>query len=336
MLARSDQLECFRSNYLNLFILPTEACNFRCTYCYETFEHKKMSRRVVNGIKALIDRRGGELDELEISWFGGEPLTAFDIVSDISQHAVATARSLGFRFRSNITTNGYLLDQQRFSRCLENGITFFQISLDGPPNEHNASRQLASGAGTFDRIWANLLAMKQVPGDCTILLRLHYTYENYMAVGHFARTIGEALGDDPRFGYYFRHIARLGGSNDESIKQMSSQERKHIEAQLWQASGLPRTEDSAVDQDYICYAAKGNSLVVRSTGRLAKCTVALNDSFNDIGSIKEDGDIAVDQERFRRWIRPVLEANWDVVGCPLYWVTQQAKLDQADHSAAAV
>jgi sulfatase maturation enzyme AslB (radical SAM superfamily) len=76
---RAKQLRCFRSNFLNLIILPTEACNFRCTYCYETFEHKKMKKEVVNGIKALIGRRGPELNKLEIAWFGGEPLLAFDV-----------------------------------------------------------------------------------------------------------------------------------------------------------------------------------------------------------------------------------------------------------------
>src|SRR5436853_5308192 len=55
MISQLEQLRHFRSNYLDLIILPTEACNFRCTYCYETFENKKMPRPVVTGIKSLID-----------------------------------------------------------------------------------------------------------------------------------------------------------------------------------------------------------------------------------------------------------------------------------------
>jgi uncharacterized protein len=333
MLARSDQLQAFRSDYLNLIILPTEACNFRCTYCYETFENKKMSRRVVTGIKSLIDRRGTELDELEISWFGGEPLLAFDVVTDICKHAIGAAKAGGFNFSSNMTTNGYFLDRQCFLSCLANGIGSFQISLDGGPNDHNTSRKLASGAGTFDRIWANLLAMKEVPGEFTILLRLHYTYENFMSVGRFARRIGEALGGDTRFHCFFRNIARLGGANDESIKLFSENDRKEIEAYLWQTSGLHQTPDPAPAEHYVCYAAKGNSLVVRSTGRLAKCTVALESDFNDIGSIKEDGDIWVDQAKFRRWITPVLEGHWEEVACPLSWVAQRAEHDGASSTA---
>src|SRR5215510_6961132 len=114
----SVRSRCFHPNLLNLIIMPTEACNFRCTYCYETFEHKKMHGSVVTGIKRLIERRGGELRELQIGWFGGEPLLAFDVVTEICQHAIDVANLNGFEFSSDMTTNGYLLDQDRFSRCL--------------------------------------------------------------------------------------------------------------------------------------------------------------------------------------------------------------------------
>src|SRR6266571_4798031 len=180
MAAESVRLESFRANLLNLIIMPTEACNFRCTYCYETFEHKKMHPSVVTGIKSLIDRRGGDLDELQISWFGGEPLLAFGVITDICTHAINVAKFNGFDFSSSMTTNGYFLDRKRFSSCLENGIRSFQISLDGDEHVHNASRKLMSGAGTFDRIWANVMAIKELSADFIILLRLHYTYENFL------------------------------------------------------------------------------------------------------------------------------------------------------------
>lgn len=326
MISQSEQLRHFRSNYLNLILLPTESCNFRCTYCYETFEHKKMPRHVVTGIKSLIDQRGDDLDELEISWFGGEPLLALDVVTEISRHALDVAKAEGFTFRSGMTTNGYFLNQERFSQCLDHKIDFFQISLDGNPDDHNASRKLASGEGTFDRIWSNLTAMKDSSAEFVALLRLHYTMENFISVGQFARRVRDVFGDDRRFRYFFRHIARLGGPNDESISIVSDQDQKEIEAHLWDASGLSRPPDE--DESYVCYAAKGNSLVIRSTGRLAKCTVALNDRCNDIGWISEEGEIRVDQKKYQRWIAPLVEADWDNVACPLPSVVQ-AELEGA-------
>src|SRR5260370_10138682 len=142
-----------------------------------------MPPSVVTGIKSLIDRRGEDLDKLEISWFGGEPLLALDVISEINKNALDVAKTEGFTFRSGMTTNGYFLDQDRFRQCLDHKIDFFQISLDGNPDDHNASRKLASGGGTFDRIWSNLIAMKGTRAEFVVMLRLHYTMQNFISVG---------------------------------------------------------------------------------------------------------------------------------------------------------
>src|SRR5262245_20489732 len=76
----------FDSRYLNLILLPTERCNFRCTYCYENFEVGRMDHSVVSAVKSLIYRRVPDLQTLDISWFGGEPLLAKDIIYDISSY----------------------------------------------------------------------------------------------------------------------------------------------------------------------------------------------------------------------------------------------------------
>ena len=169
--------------------------------------------------------------------------------------------------------------------------------------------------------------MKATRAEFVVMLRLHYTMQNFISVGQFARRIRDVFGDDSRFRYFFHHIARLGGPNDESITIVSEQDQKQIEAHLWDASGL--SPPLATTESYVCYAAKGNSLVIRSTGRLAKCTVALNDSCNDIGRISENGEICVDQKKYQRWIAPLVESDWENVSCPLPLVAQQAELDGA-------
>ena len=62
-----------RADRLQLILLPTEQCNFRCTYCYEDFAIGRMTPEVVSGVKNLIDRRADGLSHLQLSWFGGEP-----------------------------------------------------------------------------------------------------------------------------------------------------------------------------------------------------------------------------------------------------------------------
>src|SRR5215211_2329775 len=78
----------FLNESLHLIVLPTEQCNFRCTYCYEDFSIGRMSSEVIQGVKRLIDRRLPSLKSLSVSWFGGEPLLGRAIVEDISEHIV--------------------------------------------------------------------------------------------------------------------------------------------------------------------------------------------------------------------------------------------------------
>jgi uncharacterized protein len=67
-------LKHVRSDVLQLIILPTEQCNFRCVYCYELFDYGLIRQEVVEWIKNLLIARKSSLKYLSVSWFGGEPL----------------------------------------------------------------------------------------------------------------------------------------------------------------------------------------------------------------------------------------------------------------------
>ena len=111
----------FRSDSLHLIILPTERCNFRCTYCYEDFSIGRMSRETVLAVKRLIDRRLDDLHSLSVSWFGGEPMLARGIVEDISEHIVRAVaeRPNQIHYLADMTTNGYLLDSSNIKRLAD-------------------------------------------------------------------------------------------------------------------------------------------------------------------------------------------------------------------------
>ena len=89
----------FNTRRLELILLPTEKCNFRCRYCYEDFKIGKMTSRVVNAVKSLLHNRVSTLDRLDIGWFGGEPLLASEIVRDIQSHALSCVTNIAFRLK---------------------------------------------------------------------------------------------------------------------------------------------------------------------------------------------------------------------------------------------
>jgi uncharacterized protein len=304
---------------LHLILLPTEACNFRCVYCYETFEYHRMEDWVVRGVRNLINRRAGGLHSLTLSWFGGEPLLALGIIDEILVHAKSAAGSGGrLRLRSDITTNGYLLTAPTFSRLVDLGVTEYQISLDGPKHLHDRKRVMAGGRGTFDRIWANLRSMQATRLEFKVIVRIHVDRENAPGLPGFLRDCAEAFGGDSRFEVFLRPLGRFGGANDHLLQILDDEEADRVIGDLkTEASrlGIPQF-DTERDGD-VCYAARANSFVVRANGRLNKCTLALESPANQIGRIREDGSMLIENRLMAGWLRGHFTGNQEELSCPM-------------------
>ncbi|WP_461672529.1 radical SAM protein [Priestia megaterium] len=301
-----------------LIIMPTEQCNFRCTYCYEDFSIGRMSKEIINGIKILIDKRIENLKLLHISWFGGEPLVAKDIVLNISEHAYRKAKEHGVLFQGSMTTNGYNLNSRTFSSLVNAGVTDYQISLDGPRDIHNQTRLRADGEGTFDKIWDNMIYIRNSKLDVSIVFRVHLDVEKIRHVDSLIEDIRREFLTDSRFSIMLKPIEKLGGENDENLNILTEKQRKVILENLYKK--INGNSHQRETMPYICYASKPNSLVIRANGGLAKCTVALNNSYNNIGKINPDGSLNIYQHKLNPWFRGIKTGNLNILGCPLQYL----------------
>ena len=72
------------ASILRLIILPTEQCNYRCKYCYESFKKGKMPQDIQESVIKYVRKNIGRYSGLRVSWFGGEPLLAMDVIEHIS------------------------------------------------------------------------------------------------------------------------------------------------------------------------------------------------------------------------------------------------------------
>ena len=306
---------------LELIILPTEQCNFRCTYCYENFAIGRMQRPIIDGLLRLIAKRASDLETLHISWFGGEPLLATDIIYEVSSFAQHSLFDRGRRFLGSITTNGYLLTPSITEKLLEVGIRSFQVTLDGPERTHDASRVLVNGRGTFARIWENLIALKDIGVRYTnvdVTLRIHYDAVTAYEVADLLSSIRDELLSVGFFRVHFHPIQPLGGVNDGEIRIPSLSEHAFIGAMVsagTSLAGLPATS-AAHNENYVCYAARANSFVVRADGRLSKCTVALSDPRNTIGRLTPGGSLEIERESLLPWLRRIFSGDVKAIACP--------------------
>src|SRR5947199_6631066 len=99
----------YRTDALELILMASEDCNFRCKYCYEDFARGTMIPEVREGIKNLVRKRIKKLNRLSVSWFGGEPLYGWEAVEDLAPFFVEMAEEHEVPLSAQMTTNGYLL-----------------------------------------------------------------------------------------------------------------------------------------------------------------------------------------------------------------------------------
>ena len=149
---------CAMPHGLGLTICPTMGCNFDCPYCFENHSANKMTSEVQDDVVALakrmLDTSGAK--DLSITWFGGEPLLAPDVIESLSNRLMAVVEERGGKYNADIITNGYLLTQEiadMLGRC---NVETAQVTIDGMGATHDATRHLANGGPTFERITANL------------------------------------------------------------------------------------------------------------------------------------------------------------------------------------
>lgn len=312
---------------LELIVFPTEHCNFRCTYCYEDFKIGHIRPEMVLALKRLISTRVPELSRLRLSWFGGEPTLALPTVLDLTAYAreaLRDCRGDSAVFQSGMTTNGFRLTQDNFGRLCSAGVTDYQITLDGPREVHNRRRLRADGSATFDVIWENLLGMAasvdSLPPEVRVELRLHYDGESVDSLEDIVDAICAELLPAGLFHVKFHALERLGGAGDEGIALASRRDHdivRNLMARIAKADGAAMSHVANDIEDYVCYAAKANSFVVRADGRIGKCTVALNDPRNDVGHLNLDGTISWNEGRMAPWLEGIKTGDRNLLACPL-------------------
>lgn len=142
----------FNSQNLFLTIAPVMTCNFSCQYCFEGVNKtmSKMSDAVAQKIVDFIASKTNK--NIQICWFGGEPLLAFDKIIQISQDLLGR----GVEFSATMITNGSLLDIEKAKQLEKNCVKSIQITIDGLKHIHDKRRYFKSGRGSFDVIIENI------------------------------------------------------------------------------------------------------------------------------------------------------------------------------------
>ncbi|MFL6196708.1 MAG: radical SAM protein [Thermoanaerobaculia bacterium] len=312
----------YRTDVLQLILLASEDCNFRCVYCYEDFLRGTMQPWVRSGIKKYVEKRVKNLRQLGITWFGGEPLYGMPAIEDLAPFFLQIAEENSLPYRGNMTTNGYLLTDEVAAKLLAWNIVRYQITLDGRPEDHDRSRPTRDGQGSFWTIIENLKSLSRRPEDFEVVLRVNFDRQNHPHMQEFLDLIKAEVGNDPRFMVRFHGVGRWGGENDDQLDVCGSDEAAQIRMDLKQEARKRGLNIGRGLKDVLgfgsdaCYAARPFNFIVGASGKLMKCTVAMDkDDANVVGRVTEDGDFEIDRDKFALWTEPAFESDTKCKKC---------------------
>lgn len=131
-------------------------CNLKCEYCFaeEGEYHGKralMSKEVGRAALEFLVENSGARYNLEVDFFGGEPLMNFDVVKDLVLYGKKLEETHHKKFRFTMTTNGVLLDDEKLA-FINEYMHNLVLSLDGRKEVNDRVRPLAGGQGSYDHI----------------------------------------------------------------------------------------------------------------------------------------------------------------------------------------
>lgn len=153
---------------LRLTVALTLECNLACPYCFEEPFRGNfiMSPDTADLLVGFISQRMAGGEDIVLDFYGGEALIRYDLLRSIAVRLREAASYHGVAFSFNLFSNGLLLTREVVEELLPLGLQTVRLTIDGPPDIHDAQRPLVGGGGSFTRILKNLREIHRlVPVD---------------------------------------------------------------------------------------------------------------------------------------------------------------------------
>ncbi len=157
-------------------------CNLNCSYCFASQGKYQGDRSVMSfevgkrALDFLMENSKGRRN-LEVDFFGGEPLMNFEVVKQLVAYARSREKEMGKNFRFTLTTNGVLIDEDVIdfaNREMSNVV----LSLDGRKEVHDRYRVDYAGKGSWEKIVPKFQKLVEARGGRNYYMRGTFTHAN--------------------------------------------------------------------------------------------------------------------------------------------------------------
>jgi len=160
----------------------SHTCNLSCDYCFASqgkYHGDRALMPLTVGKRAIdfLIAQSGQRKNLEVDFFGGEPLMNWNVVKQIVAYARSQEKEYNKNFRFTLTTNGVLIDDDVIdfsNREMSNVV----LSLDGRKEIHDSLRKTVTGKGSYDIIVPKFQKFVKARGDLGYYIRGTFTHRN--------------------------------------------------------------------------------------------------------------------------------------------------------------
>ena len=157
-------------------------CNLNCSYCFASqgkYQGERALMSFETGKRAFdfLIENSGTRRNLEVDFFGGEPLMNWEVVIKLVEYARSIEKQHNKNFRFTLTTNGVLLDDEKID-FLNEHMSNVVLSLDGRPEIHDHFRKDYTGRGSYDVILPKFKRLVEKREGKNYYMRGTFTHNN--------------------------------------------------------------------------------------------------------------------------------------------------------------
>lgn len=326
------------SQSMSLTLMMTEGCNFSCSYCNQGLikDPKKIDQQSISKVLSYVARHE-DLKNLNLSWYGGEPLLVIADVLSFSSQFKEFCEKKAIQYLSTILTNGYLLTSDKADQLFGSGVKCAQVSMDGFATYHDNSRFPNKHTGSYEKILNNIANVLKNTG-LSVVLRVNVNKHNIDSIPLLIDDIKNRDIPCDNFSMYFSLIydpalSQLKDAGDVGSDIIFEYEQyAQIELELLQRLDSYNINVALDIDEHMgdCLVTRHNSFAINPYGELFKCYIPISNQDFKLGDVS-DFDAAKKSDIFVKWNSWTAFNDEDCKrcrllgscrgGCPLHFVS---------------
>ncbi len=291
----------YQTSHMNLTLLPTEGCNLRCPYCFETEKSgMSMSDEVIDQDVRYIKERSC-VKTLSITWFGGEPLLRYDIIEKLLLKLTSIDNKK--IISQSIVTNGTIINEEILRLFRKYPLDNIQFTIDGTKEEHNKKRFFAPNKGTYSIIINNIKRFCESFPNTKVSIRINVDKNVSPKFVEICREIRREINVKHRYNLnIYPGILKATGKSCDSCF-FNSEDKQQFYNNLLE-----------IGMDYLkyperriggCTASSISSLVIGADGLIYRCWEDVGDKTMVVGSVFDN-----------KKLNPILFSRYMELGSP--------------------